>query len=143
MNNESNQILGVVGMSLLLFFIGSMTIISAGCQKSSSESSPPATKSLFSSWTNTEDSLDVLDLTDAKIGTALYYIITFLDGNACRWDLMILGNEAVGVYSLTNGIHILGPADTGCSALTENGSYRLEGNTLSICEGGTDCDTYQ
>jgi hypothetical protein len=106
--------------------------------------SKAAPKNLFSLWK--EDGTESpLDLTGGAFNTTLPMLFIFTGGEQCHCDMIIIGDQTSGGWSLSScGYNAgTGTGDPGCSSLNSAGTYSIISNSLSICGGNTPgCDKY-
>lgn len=88
-------------------------------------------KTLFSLWKRVPDGAPV-DLSTAAFNTPSNFVFFDLDGSRCSCEMVILGDNASGVASISSCTYVSGsgPKDPGCSA--RNGGYRYTNSDATL-----------
>lgn len=97
------------------------------------DDSNASNKPLFRLWF--ENGTDYpLDLQDGEFGRNVPYTTIFENGGACTCSLVILGNQNQGSYSMSSCYAYNLPYDAAqaCSNVSETGTFRNDGTTLTI-----------
>lgn len=131
-----------------LIVIGLLFVsLSAACAKSgggsSSATSAPYAKGIFSFWGSTSGLAPSPDLRGGSFGVPGLFLWSYRDAY-CRSLITITGSESSATYSVANSVYTTGGSgDPGCASYDQTGTIvRTSDTSITLCRTGGTCAWY-